>query len=166
MLVLLFVAIVFALTPLPNPPELGEAIFHLIGGSVNIVLAVFICIISFMAILWVAAGILHLVASLLHGRGNYLGVVCGLSFAIFPLSFLAPLAFLRAILASVGMGVLGSILFLIGSLILFIWLLILEIIAIRQNYSFSTGKAIVTYFIPGIALVIIPLLVAGITAAI
>ena len=163
MLFLVCVAVVHALTFLPYPPELVQAILHLERGSASFVPVMFVWILIFVASLWVAAGIFHLVASLLRGRGSYLGILCGLSFATFPLVFFAPLALLRALLARVEMGAPGLILFQIGLLAILLWILILWIIAIRQNYGFSMGKAIATCFIPGMALVVIPMLVAAIT---
>ncbi len=156
-----FVSIVFAFTILPNLPELVEMIFGLERGSLSLIPLVFIWVVIFLAFLLIQAGVFHLVAVLLQGRGNYLGILCGLCFACFPLVFFAPLALVRALLNSVS----GNVFYSIGSLALFLWILVLEITAIHQNYKFPLGRAIATYFIPFIVLIIIPLLIVAIYMA-
>lgn len=160
MMIAVFIAIVLSLTYLPNPPELVEIIFDMEKGSFNFAVAVFLWVIIFLTALFIEGGIFHLIAILLRGRGNYFGMVCGLCFACFPFVFFAPLTLLRALL-----GANGIILYPIGSLLLFLWILVLGIIAIHQNYHFSLGRAITTYFIPGILLVIIPVLVVTVFMA-
>ncbi|HJX69487.1 MAG TPA: Yip1 family protein [Dehalococcoidia bacterium] len=160
MLTAIFISVVFALTLLPNPPELVEVIFDLEKGSLDLVPVVFIWVVIFLVALFIGGGIFHLIATLFRGRGSYLGLVCGLCFACFPFVFFAPLTLLRALL-----GFSGNILYPIGSLLLFLWILALEITAIRQNYHFSTGRAIATYFIPAILLIIVPLLVVTVIIA-
>ena len=154
MITAVFIAVVLSLSFLPNPSELVEVIFDMEKGSFNLALAVFLWVIIFLVALFIEGGIFHLIAILLRGRGSYLGMVCGLCFACFPFVFFAPLTFLRALL-----GASGIILYPIGSLVLFLWILVLAIIAIHQNYHFSLGRAIATYFIPGILLIIVPILV-------
>lgn len=156
----IFIAVVLSLTFLPNPSELIEVILSLEKGSLNPALIIFVWVIIFLVALFIEGGIFHFIAVLLRGQGSYLGIVCGLCFACFPFVFFAPLTLLRALL---GTG--GIILYPIGSLILFLWILALCIIAIRQNYHFSLERAVTTYFIPGILLVIIPLLVVIILMA-
>ena len=155
-----FIAVVLSLTFLPNPSELVEVIFDMEKRSLNPALAIFLWVIIFLVALFVEGGIFHLTALLLRGRGSYLGMVCGLCFACFPFVFFAPLILLRALL-----GASGIILYPIGSLVFFLWILVLEISAIRQNYHLSLGRAIATYFIPGILLIIVPLLVVTILTA-
>jgi hypothetical protein len=154
MITAVFIAMALSFTIIPNPPELVEVIFDMEKGTFSPALAIFFCIIIFLVALFIVGGIFHLVAILLGGQGNILGMVCGLCFACFPFVFFAPLILLRALL-----GASGIILYHIGSLLLLLWVLVLAIIAIRQNYCFSIGKAITTFFIPGILLIIIPLLV-------
>jgi hypothetical protein len=156
----IFIAVVLSLTFIPNPSDLLEVIFDMKKGSINLALAVFFWVIIFLVALFIEGGIFHLIAVLLRGRGSYLGMVCGLCFACFPFVFFAPLTLLRALL-----GASGIILYPIGSLVFFLWILVLGIIAIRQNYHFSLGRAITTYFIPGILLIIVPLLVVTVLIA-
>jgi hypothetical protein len=154
MITAVFIAIMLSFTIVPNPSELVEVIFHMEKGSFNLAPAIFFCVIIFLAALFIEGGIFHFIAVLIGGRGNYLGIICGLCFACFPLVFFAPLMLLRALL-----GANGIILYHIGSLLLILWVLVLGIIAIRQNYRFSLKKAIATYFVPGIVLIIAPLFV-------
>lgn len=149
-----FVAVVISLTFLPNPPELIEIIFDMEKGSFNIVPAIIIWVILFLAALFIEGVIFHLIARLLGGRGSYLGLLCGLCFACFPFVFFAPLTFMRALLGSSG----GT--FYIATYpILFFWVFILAILAIRQNYQLSLGRASAVYFIPGILLIVMPLII-------
>jgi len=154
LLMAVFIAVVMALTMLPNPSQLLEVIFSMERGSLNPTLVLFIWVILFLVIIFVEGGIFHLVALLLRGRGSYLGMICGLCFAHFPFVFFAPLTLLRALLGSTG-----NILYPFVSLIFFFWILILEIIAIRQNYYLSTGRAVAAFFIPVIFLAILPLFI-------
>ena len=158
--VAVLVSLVIALSLLPNPPGLIEAIFHLEGGSFNFVLAVFSVIGSFLFGLLLAGGVFHGMAKLLRGQGSYWGVFCGLCFAFFPGVIFAPLMLLQALL-----GFPGQILFLVGALVLFPWILILQILAISQNYGFPTRRAIATFFIPAVILGVLPVLAAAISMA-
>jgi len=160
LLTAVFISIVSGLTLLPNLPEFVETIFGLKRGGINTIPIMVIWVIIFLVALLIEAGIFQLIVALLRGKGGYLGMVCGLCFAYFPLVFFAPLALLRALL-----GFPGHILYSVGTLIFLLWCLILVVIAIRQNYNFSLGKAIATCFIPGILLVIIPLVAVAISMA-
>jgi hypothetical protein len=104
---------------------------------------VFLYIISLL--IW--AGIFHLIATLLGGRGAYLGVVCGLSFAGLPSLFFAPLAFLSLLL-----GAPGTLLYFVASIVIPLWIVVLAILVLRYNYGFSTARAVATYLLPFIVL--------------
>lgn len=147
-----FVAIVFAFSSLPNPHELIEIILDKEQGSFNPALAVVLWVVIFLIALFIEGGIFHLIAILIRSRGSYLGMVCGICFACFPFVFLAPLAFIRALL-----GASGTILYAICYPFIFLWVFFLAIIAIRHVYQLSPGRAIAIYFIPGILLIFIPI---------
>lgn len=110
--------------------------------------------------LFIVAGVLHLIALLLGGRGSYLGLFCGLSFANLPSVFSAPLAFFFMLL-----GPLGFVFYSLGSLAISTWILMLGIIALSYNYGFSTRKAILTFLIPVIVPFVIVIALAFITLA-
>jgi len=152
-----FASLVVALTTFPNPSDFTRVVFGWEKGSVSFVPALILWVSIFLVALLASAGIFHLIALLLRGRGSYLGMLCGLSFAAFPVVLFAPLALLRALL-----GFPGAILYSIGGLLLLLWILVLQVIAIRQNYGFSIGRAIATYFIPGAAVLITLISIAAI----
>ncbi|MFC1925969.1 Yip1 family protein [Chloroflexota bacterium] len=149
-----FIAIVLAFSFLPNPPELIELIFDRERGSFNLALAVFLWVIIFLAALFIEGGIFHVIARLLRGQGSYPGMVCGLCFACFPFVLFAPLAFMRALL-----GTSGPVFYSIAYPIPFFWVFYLAVKTTRINYNFSSRRAIAVYFIPGILLIVFPLLV-------
>jgi hypothetical protein len=149
----ILISLVIALTLLPDLPELVRAIFGLEQGRIGIGFVMPAWVAIFLATLFVSSGILYAAAVLLGGRGSYLGLFCGLSFATLPVIFSPSLSLLRALLGSPG-----SILYLFGSVALFIWILALVILALRYNYSFSLGKAVATYFIPVVVFIAISLI--------
>ncbi len=155
-----FISLVVALTTLPNPSDFTRVIFSLEKGSVSFIPALILWASILLVALLASAGILHLIALLLRGRGSYLGILCGLSFAAFPAVLLAPLALLRALLGSPG-----TILYFTGALLLFFWIMVLQIIAIRHNYGFPMGRAIATYFIPSATVLITLISVAAVNIA-
>jgi hypothetical protein len=79
----------------------------------------------------------HLLAtSLLGGRRSYWGLFSGFGFAALPGIFAAPLAVIGMLPA------VGALLSALGTLGVVVWSLILNILAIRENYLISTGRAI------------------------
>jgi hypothetical protein len=156
-----FISVVSALILLPNPPELVEVILDLRKGRLSLITIIPIWVIIFLVALLIQAGFFHVVALLLRGRGSYLGMFCGVCFACFPLVFSAPLALMRALLDSRS----GNPLYYILSLIFFLWILVLYIIAIRQNYNLPSGKAVAACFTPAFVVIIIPLLVLVVSMA-
>jgi hypothetical protein len=148
-------SLVFSLVILPNPPELAEAIFGLERGTLSSPAWWLVWLALFPLALVIQAGVLHGAAVLLRGRGSYLGLLCALCFASLPWAFSAPLALLRGLLDS---GV-GPLLYYLGSAGLFVWLLVLSVAALGQNYLFSPRRAVVTCLIPVLAVFAIQLLV-------
>lgn len=154
MLTAVFVAVVFALSSMPNPPELIEVLFDREKGSFNPVLALLIWVVLFLIALFIEGGIYHLIAVLSRSRGSYLGMVCGICFACFPFVFFAPLAFMRALL-----GASGTIFYPIASPFFLLWVFVLAVTAIRRNYHYSLRRAVVVYFAPGFLFIFVPLFV-------
>lgn len=95
-----------------------------------------------VALLFVLAGLIHLSAKILGGEGEYMQMVQGFGFAGLPRILLAvfiPFAY------SMGPrieGVLGY-----ANTVMFIWTLVLGVIAIRETHEFTTGRAIGTLFV-------------------
>lgn len=143
-------------------PSLSTSMENILGrpmGGEGLWLIFLMAIISLVG-LFIGAGILHLIALLLGGKGNYQGLFCGLSLANLPSLFSAPLAFLSRL-----MGLPGEILYSLGSLALSAWIMVLSLLALRYNYGFSTGKAALTFFLPALALLVIFILLALIPLA-
>jgi hypothetical protein len=152
---------VVAFVLLPYPPRLAEVIFGLERGSLNAAPWWFLWLSVFLVILVVEAGFVHVVALLFRCKGSYLGMLCALCFASFPLVLFAPLALLRALLASST----GYLLYYVGSAILYPWILILDTIAIRHNYQASVTKAAAICFIAVFLMFILPMLIVAIAMA-
>lgn len=115
----------------------------------------------FFSLIWLViyAGILHLIASLLKGKGDYAGLVSTIGFASFPMIISTPFSLIDY---AIGLSI---SLYGIISLPFTIWTIVLTIIGIRENYNFSTARAVWTFFIPLIALfLLVMLLVIGIIA--
>lgn len=151
----LFVFLVFGYTWLPNPQRVVEAIFELDRGSVSRGRLISVGLAASLGALVIEAAFIHLVAIVFRGKGRYGGVFCGLCFACFPLAFFAPLALLRASLASLS----GHFVYFIGSWLLVLWVLFLAMFVIRENYGFSRTRALLVGLIPAVVTFVVPPLV-------
>lgn len=97
-------------------------------------------------------------AGFLGGRGTARGITAGFMAASFPYAF-SVFGGLFDMLLGFGGEALGTVLFL--------WSFVLDVIAVSENYGFSTGKALLTALIPAIlfAAVFLCLFAAGLMAA-
>ncbi|MCL0060209.1 YIP1 family protein [Dehalococcoidia bacterium] len=92
-----------------------------------------------MVTLVIFTAIYHIAASVLGGRGTYGGLFCGSAFAGLPRIFTAPLA-------AIGLlPIVGGLLSGLGTFGVGLWPLVLNILAVRENYLVSTGRAILIY---------------------
>lgn len=109
---------------------------------------------------WVViAGILHIVAKVLGGKGAFTEMLVLMGFAMLPNIFQAPIG-LVTILSG---GLTGAFIAMGLGGILAIWVLILDVLAIREAHKFSTGKAIATLVLPFVILTVLAfILVIGI----
>ena len=98
---------------------------------------------SVMGILFMAVGVslVLLSAELLGGHGRVTTLLCVMALASLPEVFTAPLLVL---------GRAMPIISLLGSVGLSIWVLVLSVIGIRETYSFSTGRAVLAWLLPGL----------------
>lgn len=119
--------------------------------SVIIAASLLIAIIS----IFVITGVLQLLARLFKGSGGYWNLFSAYAFANFPLIIGVPIAFVSGFLGTVGDILAGLI-----SLGLSIWVLVLQVIAVRESHSLSTGASIGVYLLQLAILVGIPLAVA------
>ena len=104
----------------------------------------------------VFTAIYHLVALVLGGKGSYWGLFSGFAFAALPGIFSAPLAAISLPLGTAGTGLYGM-----GTLALTLWVVVLYVIALRENYLVSTGRAILLFLLP---VIILPLLLGLLVA--
>ncbi len=105
---------------------------------------------------WVViAGILHVVAKMLGGKGAFTEMLVLMGFAMLPNIFQAPVG-----LISILSGSLAGAFISIGlGGILAIWILILDVLAIREAHKFSTGRAIATLVLPFVVLIVLVFIV-------
>lgn len=110
-------------------------------------LDVFLWAVVALFALFIAAMVFHVAAKVFRGQGSYWGLVCALAFAALPVAFFAPLSVLDVVL-----GLPGFILYCLGWVALLVWAFcVLGIIGIRENYGFSTRRAVAAYFSPAAA---------------
>lgn len=104
-------------------------------------------------VIWfVSAGIFSLLAELIYGYGNGKGVLACLGFAAFPGIFGPALYYASALL---NMETLGLLLYALTML----WVIGLQLVAVREAFTLSTGQAVLIYFLPvALTLVIMILL--------
>ncbi|MGB7533109.1 MAG: Yip1 family protein [Halobacteriota archaeon] len=103
-------------------------------------------------ILWVViAGILHVVAKILGGKGAFTEMLVLMGFAMLPNIFQAPIG----LIAFLSGGLTGAFIAIGLGGVLAIWVLILDVLAIREAHKFSTGRAIATLVLPFAVLVVL-----------
>lgn len=144
--------------------DMGEVLFGIGREWNSIVLLLFtllFCVGLVLLNILVSSGITHLIAIMFRGQGAYSGMLCGRSFANLPLVFFAPLAVLHIFLSYPG-----SLIYYLGAALIFVWVLLLDVMAVRQNYRFSTARAIATYAVFAVALLGLMIVPSIIVAAI
>lgn len=151
--VVVLTSIVSALVPVEIsevPPPLAD-IFVQAKPLLAIVGAIF------TLIFWmVQAGVLHLFAELLGGRGRATGVLTALALADIPTVMVIPLQIISYFTTGTF---LGSFLTVSSSLIMFFWVLALTVIGLREIHQLSTGRAVAALLAPmGMFLLIIIIL--------
>ena len=101
---------------------------------------------------WVViAGILHVVAKVLGGKGAFTEMLVLMGFAMLPNIFQAPIG----LIAIFSGGLTGAFIAIGLGGILAIWVLILYVLAIREAHKFSTGRAIATLVLPFVVLMVL-----------
>lgn len=83
--------------------------------------------------------------------GTAKGLYSALAFSSLPMIFIVPINFILRFTSGSTELILSS-LFNLGFAI---WILILEVIAIRENYKMSTGNSILVYFLPTIVMIVL-----------
>ena len=119
--------------------------------SVIIAATLLIAIVS----IFLMTGVLQLLARLFKGSGGYWNLFSAYAFANFPLIIGVPITFVSGFLGAVGEILAGLI-----SLGLSIWVLVLQVIAVRESHGLSTGASVWVYILQLVILFVIPLIVA------
>ena len=97
-------------------------------------LGAFIGVIFPLIMLFILAGLYSLLGELIYKSGNATGLLAGLSFASLPGIFGPPLQYVAL---SLGLNSLSNLI----SFAITIWLLVLQVIAIREALRLSTNQA-------------------------
>lgn len=115
----------------------------------NLFLAFLIFIFFFSGAMWfVASGVFSLLAQLLGGNGNGKGLLSAMGFAVVPGLFSA---LVEAVVSLLGLPRFISMVTALG---VGIWILVLQVLAIRDTQSISGGRAALVFFLPLIVLFI------------
>ncbi|MFX4262684.1 YIP1 family protein [Pelotomaculum propionicicum] len=102
------------------------------------------------------SAVLHLAADLLGGRGVVRGVFAAVGLAGLPNTLLAPFQFLGY---WYGLGNLAvTVLLLLAGLAAGIWSSVVLVIGIREVYRLPTGRSVLVFFIPYLALFLLLIL--------
>lgn len=107
------------------------------------------------AMLFISCLLIHLVCRLFGGTGGYWNLLSAYGFASFPIIIIVPVSFLAGFL-----GFMGSIFSGVVSFGLSIWILVLNVFAIRESHGLSTGLSILAYMIHFVILIAIPVAIA------
>ncbi len=156
-----FIALIFAIVLLPYPSQLAGVILQMGRDGLSLAAALPVWVLMFIIILSVQAAMFHLLARLLRGGGTYAGMLCGLCFVWLPAFVVAPVALIRTILDSHT----GQMLYIVGSSILCLWVVLLYFTAVRQNYRLSPPKAAVATFVPLFLMFALPPIIVAIIVA-
>lgn len=109
-----------------------------------------VSLMSTLVFWFMGSAMLHLVAELFGGKGQATGLLAANGFIQIPRIFMVPLFVLASFIPEpmrVGLILLG------GSGIV-LWEVTLSVIALRENYGFSTGRAFLTLIAPYAAAVL------------
>lgn len=145
----------------PQVAALYEEMTRQFTFAIPALLLVFGGILISVLMLLIYVGVLHLFGRLFGGSGSYWSLFSAYTFASFPGIIGVPVTLFGSLL-----GVVGSILSGLVGFAISIWVIVLQVIALRESHGLSTGMAILAYFITIFVLVIIPvLLIIGLVMA-
>lgn len=102
-------------------------------------------ILSFF-MLAITAGLFSLLSEIFYQRGNASGLLVCLSFAVIPGVLGPPLQYGATLLGISWLGV-------ICSLLAVIWVLVLQVLSLREALELQTGQAILLFILPGLFIV-------------
>lgn len=105
--------------------------------------------------LFVSAALLHLFARLFGGGGGFWNFFSAYAFTTFPMIFSVPVFLLAGFTGAAGGFLSGMV-----SMGLSIWVLVLDVIAVKESYGLSLGRSIGAYLVYLALIVIVPLVIA------
>ncbi len=112
-------------------------------------------------ILLIYVGVLHLFGRLFGGSGGYWNLFSAYTFANFPGIIGVPITVIGGLF-----GVVGSVLSGLVGFGISIWVIVLQVIALRESHGLSTGMSILAYVLTLFILIIVPVfLVIGLVMA-
>jgi hypothetical protein len=139
----------------PETNAVIEELMRQVNMSISIAVMVFgSFLISFIG-LFILVGVLHLFGRLFGGRGGYWNLFSAYTFAGFPNIIGVPVMVLGGML-----GIVGALLSSTVGFALSIWVLVLQVIALRESHGLSTGMSILVFFLTLLLLVVVPMLIA------
>lgn len=145
--------------------EFGTGVDPFAGGAgmaTGLAVATAFTEVIWRPILWTAAAlVVYLVAYLLGGRGDFVRLWAVLGFAAVPEFLVAPLSAAVALLGvlSPPLSALGSLALLPVNLLVFIWLVVLYVLGVRETMSLTTERATAAVLLP-IAVILLFILLA------
>lgn len=91
----------------------------------------------------ICAAVWHLLAELLGGQGSVKKLLTAIGFTYFLQLLIIPIYLIASFLPTFGF-----LIILLATLIITVWSVVLGILAIREVYQFSGGRASFVYFLP------------------
>jgi hypothetical protein len=112
---------------------------------------------------WIACGaIVHLISKLFKGTGTVAGTVAALGFSSAPYLLSVPISALALLLDQATASIVGSAAGFVAGL----WVLALDVVAVRESQQIETGQAIAAYLLTLLSGVIIFLIIGVIVGII
>jgi hypothetical protein len=151
-----------ALPPDANvPPEFEQMLEGMMEASRSPLLIAAAAVVLSPISLLITSGIFYLVGRLLGGQGPFSALFATQAFASVPSLLLAALTAVLNLAGTLLAPLVGLLGFAVG-----IWILVLEIIGIRESLALSTGRAVATVLIPvGVVILLGCVLVALVVMA-
>ena len=124
-----------------------DPVFAMINLSTGLVFKFFFTFVS----IFLLACVLHFIAEGLKGEGKASVLFIALGCSLLPGILISPLSLVAA---SIEPYPLKIAFYLIFKLTIFSWVVGLQVLAVKEVYKFSLGRAILTYLIPQVAALI------------
>lgn len=164
LLVYLGVSILNVLVSIYSDPSMADLdeIMYQIGlhiPQLNIIAVLVFVAITVISV-FVITGLVQLFARLFRGQGGYWELFSAYCFAGFPMIIGIPVSIIGYYL-----GFIGALLSALVSFGLAIWVIVLQVIAIRESHSLSTGASIGAYILSLVVLFVV-FFIIGIVAVI